>query len=96
MEIVTSNFIRPSYKHWHKAHNNARKSKTISKQGRTQRGVWGVQPPLDKSVIIFVSRCWRIVHQYSNCTGDMLLTQYRLFINNHVGKAAGRMFTPPL
>jgi len=25
----------------------------------------------------------------------MSLTQYCLFINNHVGKAAGRMFNPP-
>jgi len=46
-------------------------------------------------IIIFVSRCWRIVHQYNNCTGDMSLTQYILFINNHVGKAEGRVFNPP-
>jgi len=46
-------------------------------------------------IIIFASRCWRIVHQYNNCTGDMSLTQYCSFINNDVGKAAGRMLTPP-
>jgi len=25
-------------------------------------------------IIIFVSRCWRIVHQYNNCTGDVINT----------------------